>query len=437
MMRDLRPSCVHVARARCVQTALLAAALTLACEDTSRPTQPEVNDFWVLQAVNGDQQVGAAGTLLPVPLTVRVTNSMNRPVVGATIEWVSYNAGSLDATTSTTDEQGTSSVTRTLGSVAGTQIASAAIAGDSSIRVMFVAVALVQGATQITWTPTAHGLDQRDTVRSTLAPFRVLVHDHENEPVAGVVVQWSLSGGGSLSSSSSSTDANGIAQVTHRLGTRVDFSIVYATVIGLIGSPVSFYALSTPGMTVGAAAVGGGQIGRIGVRLEPYRVTTTDAWGNTTPPANVDWAVTSGGGSIVPTGPAIATHTLGPIDGEQIVTATVRNAPGIAPLRFTARALTEYVGVWNGYYCYDSPTFIPANVTVPSGATVGWRWDAQCGQAHSVIFEDDPNPPVSSAISSTGLHLRTFTGAPRKIRFRCTRHSVNFDTGMVGNVTIQ
>jgi hypothetical protein len=62
------------------------------------------------------------------------------------------------------------------------------------------------------------------------------------DPVAGVTVEWFVvSGGGSVSSGSTVTDANGLAQVSWILGPIVGAQVVQA-VADLSGSPVSFGA---------------------------------------------------------------------------------------------------------------------------------------------------------------------------------------------------
>ena len=414
----------------------MAAALTLACEDTSRPTQPEVTDFWGLQIASGDGQVGAAGAQLPAPLTVRVVNGANRPVEGASIQWSVPAGGTLNETITRTDVNGRASTRLALGTYAGSQVAAATIAGQPRSRVSFTAVALIQGATRITFSPTAHGNHQRDTVLARLAPYRVLARDHNDTPVPGVVVDWFLFGRGSISSRTSITDANGIAQVTHTLGTIVGLESVQASVSGLIGSPLTFAPFVDAGAPVSTQMEGNDQVGRVGTELT-YRLRVNDTWGNEVPQVALDWVVTSGAGSIVPGAYGYARHTLGANEGLQTVTATVRNSAAIAPAPFRARAVTETISVGINYYCYSSPVFFPSEVTVPSGRTVGWLWDTSCIDLHDITFEDDPKPPVSTSLTSRGTHVRTFTGAPRTIRYRCTRHSTSFESGMVGRVIIQ
>jgi hypothetical protein len=61
--------------------------------------------------VSGNGQSGQAGAALANPLVVRVTDAGGKPVVGASVNWVvAGGAGTLSATTTTTDASGTAHV---------------------------------------------------------------------------------------------------------------------------------------------------------------------------------------------------------------------------------------------------------------------------------------------------------------------------------------
>ena len=64
-------------------------------------------------------------------------------------------------------------------------------------------------------------------------PYSVTVSDADNRPVPGVSVDWAIvTGGGSLSSNPSVTNASGVATTTHTLGSATLY-VVTATVEGL------------------------------------------------------------------------------------------------------------------------------------------------------------------------------------------------------------
>ena len=75
--------------------------------------------------------------------------------------------------------------------------------------------------------------------------------------------------------------------------------------------------------------------------------------------------------------------------------------------------------------------FAPAASTIAVGATVTWTWRG--ANQHNVTFEDGQG---SSATQTSGTHARTFP-ASGTFRYRCTIHSTDFNTGMVGSVTVQ
>jgi plastocyanin len=77
--------------------------------------------------------------------------------------------------------------------------------------------------------------------------------------------------------------------------------------------------------------------------------------------------------------------------------------------------------------------FSPSCTGVSQSATVTWTWNSG-GTAHNVTFED--NQDNSAPTVTSGTHTRTF-GTPGTYRYRCSIHSFNFDSGMIGRVVVQ
>jgi plastocyanin len=75
-------------------------------------------------------------------------------------------------------------------------------------------------------------------------------------------------------------------------------------------------------------------------------------------------------------------------------------------------------------------SFAPASLTAAVAATVTWTWRGAA--AHNVTFEDGQG---SSNTQAAGSHSRAFAG-PGTYRYRCTIHSTDFQSGMVGNVIV-
>lgn len=86
---------------------------------------------------------------------------------------------------------------------------------------------------------------------STLAPFQVLL-TNDGVPVEGTIVNWAIqSGGGTLSTPTSITDAAGIASTSLTLGQGVGVTLVRASATGASGSPVTFSGTAVvPGLFV-------------------------------------------------------------------------------------------------------------------------------------------------------------------------------------------
>jgi WD40 repeat protein len=88
------------------------------------------------------------------------------------------------------------------------------------------------------------------------APLVVKVTDALGNGVQGVAISWSLTGGGSLSETSTQTGANGQASVTRTLGGTVGQQATLATADGLTGSPVTFTHTATAGNATGVGQWG-------------------------------------------------------------------------------------------------------------------------------------------------------------------------------------
>ncbi len=76
-------------------------------------------------------------------------------------------------------------------------------------------------------------------------------------------------------------------------------------------------------------------------------------------------------------------------------------------------------------------TFAPASVTVSPNAEVVWKWGSS-GVPHNVTLENGP----ASATQPTGEFKNTFRTAGT-FRYRCTLHSIDFSSGMVGSVQVR
>lgn len=76
-------------------------------------------------------------------------------------------------------------------------------------------------------------------------------------------------------------------------------------------------------------------------------------------------------------------------------------------------------------------SFQPPAITVTQRDSVTWRWGS-AGVPHNVTFENGP----ASATQADGEYGRQFLTAGM-YRYRCTLHSSDFATGMVGTVEVR
>lgn len=273
----------------------------------------------------------AVGATRVVKASVKDQNGQT--MSGASLTWTSSSAAATvapaggDSAIVTAAGNGSATITASSGSASGTGTA----------QVAQVATTLQKAA----------GDAQSGTAGAALAtPLQVRVRDRLNAPVAGATVSFTVIGGGSLSSATAVTNASGIASVTWTLGTGAS---VIQQVSATSGSAtqVDFTATAVAGPAATAVVdAGNNQTAAQGTAVAfPPRVLVRDAFGNPVAGVNVQFTVTSGGGSVTgatqTTGAngmaAVGSWTLGASLGANTLTATF---PGtaLAPVVFTATA---------------------------------------------------------------------------------------------------
>lgn len=203
---------------------------------------------------------------------------------------------------------------------------------------------------------------QTDTVRATLAaPLVVRVRRiGADAGVAGVAVAFRASHGGSAGVDT--TDADGLARTLWTLGDTAGVQTVEVTVDGGATALATFTATAQAGRVAGLALESGdGQVAMAGQTLPAEIVVrATDAYGNASAGAEVDFAVTRGGGSL--TSADTAADTLG------LARATWQLGSGSMDqaIRVTADGAADTVVVNAGV----DPTRV-VTVELPDSAAVG------------------------------------------------------------------
>ncbi len=204
---------------------------------------------------SGNAQTGAVGVALASPLRVLATRS-GQPASGVTVSWATSGTGaSLTPPTSITDNQGIAATTWTLPQAAGPRNATAAVTNATGSPVLFTATATAGAAAKLT---IVDGNSQTGAISTSLgAPIRARVTDQFDNAVAATSVTWTvISGGGSISTATSLTDAFGAAAASWTLGANVGVQTAQASKSGLTGSPLLFTANATGTPAAGAIIVG-------------------------------------------------------------------------------------------------------------------------------------------------------------------------------------
>jgi len=128
-------------------------------------------------------------------------------------------------------------------------------------------------------------------------PIKIRILAANGRPVRGILVEFTVEkSNATFSDTTAVTDGNGYAQTTVTLGSKADSIFVFATVLGLKGSPVKFSLFS---VTSGAANVellsGNNQTGYVGKALgSPLKVIVTDSYGNLVPNVPIYFSTTNG-----------------------------------------------------------------------------------------------------------------------------------------------
>ena len=168
---------------------------------------------------SGDDQVGLPGKPLANPFVVQVLDEDGDPFEGATVKFsVLVGGGSLSVRTPTTDADGQAKSILTLGTALGTNKVQVNVAGISQVLVFSAEATTTQSVP--TTVSIISGDNQGGATGETLTdPFIVEVRYGNDLPLAGLTVTFTvLTGGGTLSATTGTTDANGRAESTLTLG---------------------------------------------------------------------------------------------------------------------------------------------------------------------------------------------------------------------------
>jgi hypothetical protein len=404
----------------------------------SIPATARAGDPAFLAAVSGTAQVDTVTKTLKLPFTVLVTDKLNNPVPGVTVNWVkTKGSGAVASATSVTGANGQASTMYTLGTLIGIDSISASISGVTS-NVIFSVQALAGAATSVI---AVAGTQQAARVLQTLSPFVVKVTDSLGNPVAGRTVPWTALGG-SLSPTTS-TDTSGLTSNTMTLGQVAGTAIAIATVgqvsvqfsATVQAGPVAKLVFLTPPSPTGPLAP---------MVLKPVQVALQDAFGNQTPSTNaVTMALGANPGSATLGGTVtrnaasgVATFndlTIDELQAGYTLVASSASAPNItsAPFNVTAGLLSIVPASIDAVFAtvpftLNGTGFLPAATTV---ALTGNLVSAIATVQNGILINGNL---VVVGGAATSIAQITATTPPFGVS-----NALSLEVGSVGGATLQ
>ena len=282
---------------------------------------------WI-RIVSGDNQQALSGEALASPFVVEIQDQNGAAFEGVPVTFtVASGGGTLSATSAATDSNGKAKSTLTLGPNPGTNTVVVAVPEIHENQSFTAEAVGIPQTFQI-----LSGNNQEGVPGKTLEnPFVVEVRDQSDKPLSGVQVTFSVaSGGGTLSTTSVTTDSNGRVESTLTLGPTPGTNTVTVSV-EQIQSEKTFTAKAIRIPKSFRIISGDNQQGYPGAALtNPFIVEVQDQSGEPLPDVQVTFTVSSGGGTLSKkiattdsNGRAESTLTLGSNAGANIVTVSV------------------------------------------------------------------------------------------------------------------
>lgn len=358
-----------------------------------------------IDIVSGDGQTGPVGVSLPLELQLRVLDAAANPVANSEVRVDAGDlAGAPPVITLRTGSDGTARTPWVLAHRAGSQ--ELRITTGELPPVTARATAQPGSATAVAM---AGGNGQTADVGQLLPqPIRIVARDRFENPVPGIVVTFSAGGtNGTVSPTTATTDATGIASTSWRLGgtagpQRLTASVDGQPSLGTIG----FDAIARAGVPITHVVhAGNGQTATAGTAV-PTRPATRirDANGNPVAGIAVTFAVVSGGGTV--TAAATTTDAMGVAT---VGSWTLGGTVGTQTLAARAAGLPE--------------ASVNATATAPAGGTItivaGNGQVAAAGAtvalAPSVVVRDAANQPVPNAVVTFSVTGGGGTVAPTSV----------------------
>lgn len=219
----MNPGLVRFARlARPTAILLLVAAVACGGNDSTSPSEPRA-----IARVSADSQTTVAGVKMSQPLIVLVTGGNGTPVAGTPVEWLIGNGGgTVSDSVSTTDANGRAQTTYTPGTVPGIARITANTGNLSPLQFTITLIAGPAKSLQ------PLGFANPAAVAGSILTLSVKLGDAFGNAIPGKTVTWAAAGG-SISTTTGTTDTGGVASVTYTLGQDKGTYTLTATVEGV------------------------------------------------------------------------------------------------------------------------------------------------------------------------------------------------------------
>lgn len=270
----------------------------------------------------------------------------------------------------------------------------------------------------------ASGSGQTGVVGTTLPqPLIVRASTSTGAVAQGQTVAWSVSGGGTASSSVTTTDATGTAQIQLKLGSALGTETVTASLVGASAPPVSFTETAIAGdvasisITPATATIeAGGQVA--------FSAKQADAFGNPTS-APVQWSSSSTGVATISatglaSGVAPGTATITAIAGGKAATATltvVAPLPAFDEFPILVTPKQDYAAA----AASDGSNYLVTTLQ-DVGAGVG-----DTTRVHVVSTSGVIGSPVALGPSNGDMPVAAFDGARYLVMYRLASSSTRAD----------
>lgn len=326
-----------------------------------------------VDAVDGQDQEGVVGTLLPTPLTARVTTRDGRALPGITVKW-SFGAGggttnadaaqALTELSAVTDVYGRAQVFWRLGTKAGEQTATATLPTSGSERrwVRFRSRARAGMATSVSVSP-----DDLRITRGESVTVNGTAVDRWNNPVWGAEVDWSSSAPEVATVSSDGTVTGESAGSAELIATSGSATGTASVAVTDVSTPSVAYVTATPG-ALSFTAIGA---------VEQITASATDASGTPVTGVSFEWrsldpsvATVDGNGRVTAQaeGSTFVTVSASCCDAADAVEVTVTLAQESLQLAITPSTVQLQVGATSQL----TATVFDGQGNPVSGAPITW-----------------------------------------------------------------